>query len=337
MGKDKKKESPIPKVKDKTISHEKKKLKTISKLTLESNPKENIKCFKKTNKSFKEPQKVSSTKNYIQASIPSTSSTSDEDAMEWEASEIQVLNTIQEIRREFLSRERTDIEQLYTSKLHKTTNSFSLCIVIDTNIFLSYLEIVKSLVVNSHFKSKAQMCVPWMVLQELDLMKTKNETKGKIEILARKAASFILEQSTANPNFRLQTLDEFRDCISSLTDEENADDKILQWCLKLKKEAKKDVCLLSNDKIFCAKATACGIPALQSQKIMDTLPSLLKNAQTTSGDCVIVPEPKSASEKETLELVKNSPVVNTCPDNFLEIFEDAVTPVLSQVSKDSNV
>lgn len=115
-------------------------------------------------------------------------------------------------------------------------------------------------------------------------MKTKREDKVKLELLARKAAAFINEQVTGKKNsiFRIQTLDEFKSCINLLPDE-NADDKILQWCLKLHKEMKDvDVFLLSNDIIFCAKASACGIRALQSEQFKKQLPQLLADLSDPS-------------------------------------------------------
>lgn len=339
MGKDRKEDSFIRKVKDKGIAREKRKLASASKVFLESHKDDTTKHQQKINITSKEIHPKDGDKRPRPSGSSMSQASTSEEAMEWECTDIKVINTIQEIRKEHYSRSKCDIEEFFTSKVPKISSCACVCVVIDTNIFLSYLEIVKVLVENPQFSTKVQICIPWMVLQELDLMKTKKDNKGKIEILARNAAAFILEQSSQKAMFRLQTLDEFRECIS-LTDEENADDKILQWCIKLKKEDNRNICLLSNDTIFCTKATACEILSFQSRQAIEVLSSLLKTQEMQLDSHTIEnrpdaePTPKNPQNKA---MTKYPTQRNACAINVRDYFEEFATPVLSEVSRSKAV
>lgn len=275
-----------------------------------------------------------------------SSSTASEDAMEWEPTESEVLNSVHQLRKSSsLPRTQiTDIRYLHTSRLPVKQNNLLktvvLHVVIDTNVFLSHLPVVKTLVDEDSCQNKVQIFVPWMVLQELDLIKTKAEHKNKLEVMARKAAMFINIQTSIlkNPCFRIQTLSEYNSCIN-LSSDENADDKILQWCINLKKEIQENILLLSNDIIFSAKASANGIQAMLSQDFVDQLPQLLGAHPRTSGDetnassspildnNLIIPHTSSSQvlpeEKTNIDRI--------LPSKFLFQFEELILIPFSQV------
>ena len=274
-----------------------------------------------------------------------TSSTS-EDAMEWEPiTEKEIIDTLHEIRRDFST--KTTFHPIASStEKFKSISSAALHVVIDTNIFLSHLPIVQMLVEKEEFCSKVQILVPWMVLQELDFMKTNRENKVKLEILARKAGTFIFEQiSKKNVFFRTQTLEEFKSCMNLLPDE-NADDKILQWCLNLKKEIGSDITLLSNDILFCAKASANGIQPFQSENFIQQLPLYIVqkppcvsalNPNSCMKDLKPIPEtfssktPSTPNHRAHQERLKEKEFI--CATTFLQQFEEFIVDSFSQVKK----
>ena len=141
---------------------------------------------------------------------------SNEDVMEWEPTEIEIIQKLHEIRRDFSTTTVFNPVVTLTQKFEQSSSAV-VHIVIDTNIFLSHLPTVKLLVEDKKMFSKVQIYIPWMVLQELDYMKTNRDDKMKLELVARKAALYIFEQiSKKNPFFRIQSLDEFKSCLNLL-------------------------------------------------------------------------------------------------------------------------
>jgi rRNA-processing protein FCF1 len=371
MGKEKNsKEGNPPKIKDKSIVQKKKKLKTTATL-LNNNgsnsdglrslisserpsPSKQQKCVTSSQHKSRspkfhhnsEPQKTPENLN----EKPSTSSTG-EDVMDWEPiTEKEVIDTLHEIRRDFTTRTTFHPIASPSEKFSSITSASAALhhVVIDTNIFLLHLPIVQMLVEKEEFCSKVQILVPWMVLQELDFMKTNRENKVKLEIMARKAGTFIFEQiSKKNAFFRTQTLEEFKSCINLLPDE-NADDKILQWCLYLKKEIGSDITLLSNDILFCAKASANGIQPFQSDNFIQQLPlhivqkppcvsPLIPNNCVSVTDLKPIPEVSSSQTPSTpnhqayQECFKEKELI--CATTFLQQFEKSIVDSFSQVKK----
>ncbi len=367
MGKEKNsKEGNPPKIKDKSIVQKKKKLKTTA--TLLNNNVSNSDGLRSFNSSGRRsPSKL---QKYVTSSHhksrspkcnhkseplktpenvnekPSSSSTSEDVLMDWEPiSEKEIIETLHEIRRDFTTRTTFHPIASSTEKC-KSITSAALHVVIDTNIFLSHLPIVQMLVEKEEFCSKVQILVPWMVLQELDFMKTNREKKVKLEILARKAGTFIFEQiSKKNAFFRIQTLEEFKSCISLLPDE-NADDKILQWCFYLKNEIGSNISLLSNDILFCAKASVNGIQPFQSDNFIQQLPlHIVQKPPCVSplipNNCVKdlkpIPETSSSQTPSTpnhqayQECFKEKELI--CATTFLQQFEESIVDSFSQVKK----
>lgn len=332
--------SPVPKVKgDKGIVRAARKLKTAAARTpvscLNPNPNVGAGCRKSplTSKSEADCHDATTSKYSV-----------DEEAeMEWQPSESDVINALHEVRKDFSHTMDISIDSYFQQS---STSNAVLHVVIDTNIFLSHLPIVKNLVEGKQTYSKVHIYVPWMVLQELDYMKTNRDNKMKLELLARKAANFIFEQTTRkNPLFRIQSLDEFKNCINLLPDE-NADDKILLWCLQLQKETAANavkIILLSNDLLFCTKASACGVHAIQSEPFMLQLPKLLDNSTSSSSRAMLSAETKPSSSSN----IPDSDVATTSSlrsitakevviddSTFLYQLEEAVIGPLSQQVSD---
>ncbi|XP_032777614.2 uncharacterized protein LOC116916472 [Daphnia magna] len=267
---------------------------------------------------------------------------SGEDVMEWEPTEKEVMETLLEMRKDFSARKTFSCIENSTRRLEPNSN-VAAHLVIDTNIFLSHLPIVKTLTENKEFSSRVQILVPWMVLQELDFMKSNRQNKINLETVARKAAAFILEQINKKNNFfRSQTLTEFKNCINLLPDE-NADDKILQWCLYLKNEMLSDIILLSNDVLFCAKASANGIQPMQSANFIQILRQMLL-VQTTCGSgqglTNFVKDTRHFSEdalNETPGRTSNHQQgpcrenKDVCAASFLYQFEECIVDSISQL------
>ncbi|XP_014484962.1 PREDICTED: transcriptional protein SWT1 isoform X2 [Dinoponera quadriceps] len=129
-----------------------------------------------------------------------------------------------------------------------------LYIVIDTNVFLSNLEIIEQ-ARDTAFKNYPRpfIVVPWTVIRELDYLKDDKSRSEALRTKARKAISFINDHfASKHPRIVGQTREQ------AATSKENfcldcPDDEILQCCLQIR-NLKKDVVLLSYDKNLCTKA-----------------------------------------------------------------------------------
>ncbi|VEN40374.1 unnamed protein product [Callosobruchus maculatus] len=147
-----------------------------------------------------------------------------------------------------------------------------ICVVVDTNIFISNLSIVKEIAsMKPNGNIKPVVYIPWMVIQELDFMKdtcSKNKLKSNI----MDSMSFI--------NKRLQEEDP-RVIGQTVWEVENQkhigsspDDKIISCCMQVSTKYE-TVILLSNDMNLKNKAlinsiTACSVQEISS-KIDDKL------------------------------------------------------------------
>lgn len=296
-----------------------------------------------SNEKFVKTLKTLTNKDVANSNNNPSISNDSEDAMEWEPTEVEVVHTLQQIRKE---NTRLSVNTILKSTPNsKWTTSANVHVVLDTNIFLSHLTSLKEWMANKAICTKVQLYVPWMVLQELDYLKSnKASDKLKLETVVRKAASFIFEQiNNKNALFRIQTLDEFKNCINLLPGE-NADDKILQWCLQLKKELNFDIKLLSNDVLFCAKSAACGIQAFQFENFLKNLPEILASVPILPPLCPSTSiEQKLKENKKVLENARReAPSMQKQHDKedvttleasttFLLQFEDCVLNPFSQV------
>ena len=91
--------------------------------------------------------------------------------------------------------------------------------------------------------------------------------------------------------------------------------------------------LLSNDVLFCTKASASGIQAFPSDKFMQQLPRMVETVMPViSGSNAIKnssqnPQPTEDNRQET-----SGEKETTDAHSFLQKFEDAITEPLSQVN-----
>ena len=118
------------------------------------------------------------------------------------------------------------------------TSKESIYIVVDTNVFIDRLEDILSLVKKPQPSHPYFVYIPWIVLQELDGLKS--NVNAKLQKAASKAAREILELFNAR-NKRLSgqngKMDNEAKEMFKIQDPLN-DDKIIQACLQLRKDGK---------------------------------------------------------------------------------------------------
>lgn len=153
----------------------------------------------------------------------------------------------------------------------KDNISSNLVLVVDTNIFIHELDIIKN-VLNSSIKGYTEqptLLVPWRVVNELDRLKDNNNCNGAIWKRARLAMDYLYKSIPENSRIRGQPL---RDANSHIYPCESPDDEILNCCLQ-QAERGKSVILLSNDKNLCSKALINNIKNIDLNELKDLLES----------------------------------------------------------------
>ncbi|XP_037560585.1 uncharacterized protein LOC119437662 [Dermacentor silvarum] len=140
-------------------------------------------------------------------------------------------------------------------------------VVVDTNVFLSNLGLLRRIVLPDTGNEDMVLCVPWMAIQELDTIKTKK--KGPLSNSATSAIMFIYQAlSTKNPRLRGQTVAEARRKDDALPKDGCSinDDHFLHWCLEFKKQGNK-VLLMTNDRNLRNKAMINSIDTLSADQL----------------------------------------------------------------------
>ena len=177
------------------------------------------------------------------------------------------------------------------------------CVVLDTNIVLTHLPFVQSLKERYTPKCQVVAVVPWIVVCELDGLKssTKGEETGlKVAELARNAIRCLKESAMHPDGFMfVQTMMEFRDAAKKLQkftveSHVNNDDRILQCCIHYQQNMNEGatqnqgadfgagVILLSNDTNLCVKALANGVSAVCIKDFPTRAEDLLHAAESTA-------------------------------------------------------
>ncbi|KAJ1950214.1 hypothetical protein EC988_004472, partial [Linderina pennispora] len=131
--------------------------------------------------------------------------------------------------------------------------------VIDTNYLLSSLDLIKSLA-SIALQHKLVIVVPWVVVQELDGLKTAHKSKmtsngqvGSTSFLAREAIRYFEQElGRVGSALRGQKRSE------SLKDETVNDDQILDCCLYFMEKFGLPVTILSRDRNMNVKARING-------------------------------------------------------------------------------
>lgn len=149
--------------------------------------------------------------------------------------------------------------------LSRQSNSETLHIVVDTNIFIKDLSVLSKLMERKFPDNLGYpiLVIPYIVLKELENLA--HEKRGKpIEMSAKAANKYINNQFTAkNPQLKGQKA---ADHGNKLLDVQSGDDDVLNCCLQVKQGGKK-VILLSNDINLRNKALFNDVPAFSIQAI----------------------------------------------------------------------
>ncbi|XP_053366925.1 transcriptional protein SWT1 [Clarias gariepinus] len=145
-----------------------------------------------------------------------------------------------------------------------------LLIVLDTNVLLSHLDFVKK--IRSHGLGALgfpTLLVPWVVLQELDSLKSGKLSKN-VERKAQPAVNYIYTcLKDQEPRLWGQSMQQVSQAACGL-DTMNNDDRVLQCCLQYKAlYPEGSVVLCTNDKNLCSKALLSGVKALSKADLQE--------------------------------------------------------------------
>nr|XP_056700695.1 transcriptional protein SWT1 [Euleptes europaea] len=172
-----------------------------------------------------------------------------------------------------------DLPDEEANKSSRSLSDMNTLIVIDTNILISHLELIKSLK-NTDIPGigKFGLVIPWVVLQELDHLK-----KGRILAnVAQKAIPAVHFIHTCLKNQDSKLWGQSMQLASQQThgiSAENNDDRVLQCCLQYQKLfPKAEVVLLTDDKNLCNKALVSEVKALCKAEMVAALQKLAVNS-----------------------------------------------------------
>ncbi|KAK9885932.1 hypothetical protein WA026_013810 [Henosepilachna vigintioctopunctata] len=183
--------------------------------------------------------------------VDKQSSFSDEDGiMEWDDDTVT---------------DSTDKISSPSSKDEKNCSQPELYIVVDTNIFLYDLHILKDMVsCESSGRTKFILYVPWMVLTELDFMKDDKNTAKSLKRNVTDAVAFI--NKTLTEGGRKLIGQNIFEAEQQKHIGKSPDDKIVSCCIQLKQN-NQNVILLSNDVNLKNKLLVNEIPAFSSREM----------------------------------------------------------------------
>ncbi|KAF9300319.1 RNA endoribonuclease [Mortierella antarctica] len=207
---------------------------------------------------------------------------SDTEAMDVddEATLLSIASTITSLRQHS---SRPDASSIGSWALDSVSSSskdrgFEAVVVLDTNVLLSHLNFLRSLVAvcdtkyngaNSH--TKAVFIVPWVVIQELDGLKVdRGRRGGEVDVVdkARRAIKYIQDELEKPENKRSLRGQKIGECLEK---RETNDDYILDCCQYFQSELGTDkktkVTLFSNDRNLCVKAMIHEVATLSHGKI----------------------------------------------------------------------
>ncbi|KAK5642349.1 hypothetical protein RI129_008516 [Pyrocoelia pectoralis] len=202
---------------------------------------------------------------------------SDEESMDWCAFEHkEVLDNITKLRKNVTPHTAplTTFQKTISETLINMTVNQSMYrqifIVVDTNVFLSNLDLVNELLdfkINVSGVSNPCIMIPWIVIQELDYLKD-SDRQSNINNSAQNAIKFINEKlAKKDPQVKGQSV---RDAADQNFTSKNADDAILFCCLQIQDRQHNSI-LLSNDINLRNKAMINGVTAYSHRTIMDGL------------------------------------------------------------------
>ncbi|TRY63720.1 hypothetical protein TCAL_04917 [Tigriopus californicus] len=177
-----------------------------------------------------------------------------EEPMEWNEIDPGLLQELQACRQNVLANPNANsaLQLMFRKQKPESASSrTAVMIVIDTNVYVSNLNRIKEILEDKIFTMDIRIFLPWTVLRELDALKSRKKTP-ELAQTAQTAIAFINRHLKINPSRIVgQTAEEEVTAMTSFTD--NQDDRILQSCLKLKRD-EHPVMLLTNDKNLANKA-----------------------------------------------------------------------------------
>ncbi|XP_073975108.1 swt1 RNA endoribonuclease isoform X3 [Rhodnius prolixus] len=190
--------------------------------------------------------------------------------MEWEVSCDDVAVHLQTVRNAVREDGKIEMMDWQESPLqiNKAPNSNIIHYVVDTNVFISALRVVKKIKESTIVGMESIIVIPWQVLKELDCLKMKKESH--ISTAARKAVSFLLECTTCHsPNVVWQTQQQAaKHCQEFYV--EIPDDHIIKCCIQLISTGH-NVVLISNDNNLRLKSSVYNITTISDDKLLEKM------------------------------------------------------------------
>ncbi|KAF9318739.1 hypothetical protein BG003_010667 [Podila horticola] len=195
-----------------------------------------------------------------------------------EATLLSITSTITSLRQHS---SRPDASSIGSWALDSASSSakdsgFEAVVVLDTNVLLSHLNFLRSLVsvcdtkYSDASRTKAVFIVPWVVIQELDGLKVDRGRRGEVDVAdkARRAIKYIQDELERPENKRSLRGQKIGECLEK---RETNDDYILDCCQYFQSELGTDkkikVTLFSNDRNLCVKAMIHEVATLSHGKI----------------------------------------------------------------------
>jgi len=185
-------------------------------------------------------------------------------------------------------------------------------IVVDTNILISHQDHLRSVIADiENRKSCVTIVIPWVVLEELDLLKSRREgPNSRVAERAQGAVIFLQKNfSRKTPALRGQQIIESAD-----TNAYENDDRILDCCRYFSRKLKQKVVLYSNDRNLCNKCMVHQIDAygsIDQRKITEIVHNASTRRSGSSKQSLLLTESKGSSSsvhstaaKEVLAQVK---------------------------------
>jgi len=214
------------------------------------------------------------------------------------------------------------------------------CIVLDTNVVLTHLSFVQSLKDRYAPHCQVLVVVPWIVVCELDGLKSSRRGDGtgsRVADLARQAIRHLKQVAMRPDGFTfVQTMSEFRDAAKKLQkfsvgSHVNNDDRILQCCIHYQQKMNEGgtqnqgadfgagVVLLSNDANLCVKAIANGVSACSTKDFPSGAEELMHEAENTATG---VEAPTPLEEEDCPTFTSTDAIKST---DWYELINEAVT------------
>jgi len=196
----------------------------------------------------------------------------EEESMEWESVDREEILKETHRVRDMISQamdtqegEEVEVEdeKFENEKVEDVAENKTL-VVVDTNVFISSLSLV------THLRDDVcvKVIIPWMVVQEMDSLKTSPSRDTAVR--ARAAVRWLHSSlQSGHPGVVAQTLEQGRKA-SSLIQSNSADDRILACCLLLRDEGSQ-ITLLTNDINLANKGMINGVKCGDSENIVSVL------------------------------------------------------------------